>query len=177
MASSRRCDDECSSAFGRRDGRGSSQRHQSQARTVRALRRPASELSQGIAEPSAAARCIGKAAAKNRSNPAAELAIRLPNLQTARPRHDVAAASGSTLPSQRTLDSCAAADPEGCQSTYTGCPVQQHQYDVPQRLLRHGRRRLRGRASAAGLAADVSTVDDDARPPDTCERVPEAEIN
>ena len=64
VASSRRCDDECSSALAVRDGRGSSQRHQSQARTVRALRRPASQLSQGIAEPSAAARHIGKAAAK-----------------------------------------------------------------------------------------------------------------
>ena len=51
--------------FGVKDGRGFvSQRHQSQARTVRALRRPASQLSPGVAEPSAAAGCIGKAAAK-----------------------------------------------------------------------------------------------------------------
>ena len=65
VASSRRCDDECSSASGReRRQRLVAQRHQSQARTVRALRRPASKLSQGIAEPSAAARHIGKAAAK-----------------------------------------------------------------------------------------------------------------
>ena len=52
VASSRRCDDECSSALAVRDGRGSSQRHQSQARTVRALRRPASQLSPGITETS-----------------------------------------------------------------------------------------------------------------------------
>ena len=163
VASSRRCDDECSSAFGRRDGRGSSQRHQSQARTVRALRRPASELSQGIAEPSAAARCIGKAAAQNRSNPAAELAIRLPNLQTARPRHDVAAASGSTLHSRRTLDSCAAADPRGLPKHIYRLPCRQHEHDVPNNVLRHGRRRRRRRAPAAGLAADVSATHGDAR--------------
>ncbi len=66
----------------------------------------APQLSPGIAEPSAAAICVGKGDAQNRSNPAAELAIRLPNLQTARPRQDVAAASYSKLTPQRPLDSC-----------------------------------------------------------------------
>ena len=111
LASSRRCDDECSSAFGVRDGRGLAAAAPKPSPHGPGARRPASQLSQGIAEPSAAAICVGKGDAQNRSNPAAELAIRQQSCLKTSPRHDFAAASGSTLPPQRPLDSCGAARP------------------------------------------------------------------
>ena len=101
-----------------------SQRHQSQARTVRALRRPASQLSPGVAETSHEAGRVSKAAAPNCSNLQAEqgLAIRrLPkSASPARRRRgerlDIASATSFRFLRRGST-------PEGCQSTYTGCPA------------------------------------------------------
>ena len=64
VASSRRCDDECSSASGRERRQRLSTAAPKQSPHGPGAHRPASQLSPGITETSAAARCIGKGAAK-----------------------------------------------------------------------------------------------------------------
>ena len=76
----------------------------------------------------------------------------------------VDATGGLTSPRQRPLDSCGDTEPcrQAAALSKAATPVHRDDSDVPNNVLRHGRRRRRRRASAAGLAADVSTADDDA---------------
>ena len=114
---------------------------------------------------------VSKAAAPNCSNLQTEQGLAIRRCPKASPRHACGRGGRFDLASAATSRFLRRGGP--CRSTdrlpalrKAATPVhrtERDDSDVPNNVLRHGRRRRRRRASAAGLAADVSTLDDDAR--------------
>ena len=134
------------------------------SRTKAGRQRPASDRSPGVAETSlrSGTRLEGRRPELFKSADRARTCNQ--TLPQASPRH-VCGSGGAT---RHRLDNdlsipAARRTPEGCQSSTDRLPCRQHEHDVPNNVLRHGRRRRRRRAPAAGLAADVATADGDAR--------------